>query len=394
MKGKNMKKYLILLLLTLNSSNISFGQVFIPYYGNIVNNCSYDTILTNLQIFEGAGIKELGSFSLTKTKNWIISKYSSYGYTDIVEDPFSYLGLNTSNIIITKTGSVYPDKYIIIDGHYDTRNVVGANDNGSGTVALLEIARLLKDVNTEYSIKFIHFSAEEVGLIGSVHYVEDIVIPNNLDIKLVFNIDGVGGVNGMVNNTVSCERDESSPPSTNNEASAIIADELANCVSLYSTLTPEISNAYASDYMPFEYRNKIITGLYEKNISPYYHSSDDLISNLDVNYIYEVTKAAIGASLHFSTALDSTTRVSENDFLNKIVVYPNPTSGTISVNLGELKTEIEVSLRNTLGQLLFTKRFEATDHFTINIEKQAAGLYFLILESPSGESKIIKIFKE
>jgi len=389
-----MKKYLILLLLTLNSSNISFGQVFIPYYGNIVNNCSYDTILTNLQIFEGAGIKELGTFSLTKTKNWIISKYSSYGYTNIVEDSFNYLEQNTSNIIITKTGLVYPNTYIIIDGHYDTRNGVGANDNGSGTVALLEIARLLKDVNTEYSIKFIHFSAEELGLIGSHHYVEDIVIPNDLDIKLVFNIDGVGGVNGMVNNIISCERDETGPPFSNNEASAIITNELANCVSLYSTLATEISYAYASDYIPFEYRNKIITGLYEKNISPYYHSSDDVISNLDVNYIYEVTKAAIGASLHFSTAFDGTTRVTENEFLNKMVVYPNPTNGIVSVNLGEIKTEIEISLRNSLSQLLLTKSFEATDHFTINIDHQPAGLYFLILESPLGESKIIKIFKE
>ena len=389
-----MNKYLILLLLIFNPSNTSFGQVFNPYYGTIVSTCSYDTILTNLQIFEGAGIKEIGSFSLTRTKNWIISKYSSYGYTDIVEDSFNYLGQRTWNIIITKTGLVYPNKYIIIDGHYDTRNGVGANDNGSGTVALLEIARLLKDVNTEYSIKFIHFSAEEVGLIGSSHYVENIVIPNNMDIKLVFNIDGIGGINGMVNNTISCERDKTSPPFTNNEASAIITDELSNCVSLYSTLTPEISNAYASDYMPFEYRNKVITGLYEKNISPYYHSSDDVISNLDVNYVYEVTKAAIGASLHFSTALDSTTRVIENDFLNKIVVYPNPTRGNISVNLGELKTEIEISLRNTLGQLLLTKSFKATDHFTINMDKQAAGLYFLILESPLGESKIIKISKE
>jgi Zn-dependent M28 family amino/carboxypeptidase len=389
-----MNKYLIVLLLTLNSTNISFGQEFIPYYGNIVNNCSYDTILTNLQMFEGAGIKELGSFSLTRTKNWIIDKYSSYGYTDIVEDPFDYYGVITSNIIITKTGSVYPDKYVIIDGHYDTRDGVGANDNGSGTVSILEIARLLKDVNTEYSIKFIHFSAEEVGLVGSWHYVENTVIPQNLDIKLVFNIDGIGGVNGMVNNTISCERDESSPPSSNNEASAIITNELANCVRLYSSLATEISNAYASDYMTFEYNNEIITGLYEKNISPYYHSSDDVISNLDVNYIHEVTKAATGAALHFSAAFDGTTRVIDDNFLDNIAVYPNPANDNVSINLGETITDIKLTLRNSIGQLLLNKSFEPSNHTNINIEDHPAGLYFLLLETPFGESKSIKIFKE
>ncbi len=384
---------LILFQFMIYSCNISVGQIYVPNYGNIVNKCSYDTILTNLQEFESYGTKELGTPAINNAKSWIIDKYTSYGYTNIVEDAFYYYGQIASNIIINKTGFVYPNKYIIIDGHYDTRDGPGANDNGSGTVSILEIARLLVDVDTEYSIKFIHFSAEEEGLIGSQHYVTHTVISNNLDIKLVFNIDGVGGVNGMLNNTIVCERDESGPPFTNNEASAIITNELANCVSLYSNLATEISYAYASDYIPFEYNNEIITGLYEKNISPYYHSAQDVISKLDVNYLYEVTKAAIGASLHFSVA-DSVVGVTENNFSSKIVAYPNPTKNNVRVDLGEIKTDIEVTLRNTLGQLLFNKNYEATDHFNINIHNQPAGLYFLTVETSLGELECIKILKE
>ncbi len=72
----------------------------------------------------------------------------------------------------------------------------------------MELARLMKDLNTEYSIKFIHFSGEEDGLIGSQYYVNNTVIPENLDISLVLNLDQIGGVNGMNNNTITCERDE------------------------------------------------------------------------------------------------------------------------------------------------------------------------------------------
>lgn len=389
-----MNKFAISLLLTIYSFYASIGQTYIPYYGNIVNNCSYDTILTNLQEFENYGTKELGTPAINNTKDWIIDKYTSYGYTNIVEDPFYHYGQIAQNIIINKTGFLYPNKYLIIDGHYDTRDGPGANDNGSGTVSILEIARLLKDVDTEYSIKFIHFSAEEVGLIGSQHYVNHTVISSNMDIKLVFNIDGVGGVVGMVNDIVVCERDERGPPISNNEASAIMTNELATCVSLYSTLTTEISYAYASDYIPFEHNNEIITGLYEKNISPYYHSAQDVISKLDVNYLYEVTKAAIGASLHFSVARDSISGVKENNFLGGVVAYPNPTNGKVSLNIGEINTAINLTLRNTLGQLLLNKSFEATSQININIDNQPAGLYFLRLETPLGISKSIKIFKE
>jgi aminopeptidase YwaD len=51
---------------------------------------------------------------------------------------------------------------VIICGHYDTITV-RVSDNGSGTSIILEAARILKDVPTEYSIKFIHFSGEEQG---------------------------------------------------------------------------------------------------------------------------------------------------------------------------------------------------------------------------------------
>lgn len=388
-----MNKYLIILLCCISYSNVSNAQIYNPFYATIVNSSSYANILTDLQTFENHGVKALGTQSLEDTKNWIIDTYSGYGYTDIIENSFTHSGHNTSNIVITKIGSVYPNEYVIIDAHYDTINGVGANDNGSGTVAVLEIARLLKDVDTSYSIKFIHFSAEELGLIGSQHYVNSVVIPNNLDIKLVFNIDEVGGVNGMSNNTIVCERDEG-PPTTNNNASAIITAELANCVNLYSNLSPEISYAYGSDYMSFEDNNEVITGFYEKNESPYTHSSNDLISNLDVNYIYEVTKAAIGASLHFSVALENTTGIVEDDFLNKILVYPNPTKSSVSIDFGEIRHDIKITLKNTLGQLLFIQNFEATNHIDLDLDKQVSGFYFLQIEVSLEKSRSVKICKE
>ena len=53
-------------------------------------------------------------------------------------------------------------KNLIISAHYDSaEDSVGANDNGSGVAAVLELARILKDTEMPYNVKFILFSGEK-----------------------------------------------------------------------------------------------------------------------------------------------------------------------------------------------------------------------------------------
>src|SRR5690606_287505 len=188
-------KYLISILLLTGSILLSLKgntQSYNLFYGGIVNNCSYDSVYNNLIEFENHGVKGPGSTELLNTLNCLINKYQQWGYTDIEIDTFTYSAYASYNLIVTKTGLTYPDTYVVVDGHYDTKTGTGTNDNGTGTSIVLETARLLKNVNTEYSIKFIHFSMEEVGLVGSSHYVNNVAFPSGMDIKIVLNIDEVG----------------------------------------------------------------------------------------------------------------------------------------------------------------------------------------------------------
>lgn len=60
-----------------------------------------------------------------------------------------------------------------VTAHYDSVPFSpGANDNGSGTSVMLEMARVLKSVPSDKEIRFIAFGAEELGLLGSSHYVD------------------------------------------------------------------------------------------------------------------------------------------------------------------------------------------------------------------------------
>ncbi|MPT35377.1 MAG: M28 family peptidase, partial [Flavobacterium sp.] len=157
---KNLTKSLMISLLATVYGNTTQAQTFIQSYANVVNQASQSGILTNLTEFENLGVKYRGTLAQANTLQWLKNKYLSYGYTasQLSEDVFTYSGATCKNLIVTKIGTVYPNTYVIVCGHYDTITGTGTNDNGSGVSTILEVARLLQNIPTEYSIKFINFS--------------------------------------------------------------------------------------------------------------------------------------------------------------------------------------------------------------------------------------------
>ena len=211
-----------------------------------------------------------------------------------------------------------------------------------------------------------------------------------MNIRLIFNIDQVGGVAGANNTAVTCERDLSSP-SSNNAASNTFTNQLRNCVGLYSTLTANLSNAYSSDYVPFENNNEIITGLYEANESTHPHSPTDLIVNMDPNYLYKVTQAAIGAALHFAVACTNCNlSLKENLTENfNVKLYPNPAKDSINIDKGKIDKGYTFSLINSNGQTVISKYIDQPKQTeTLPIGGISSGLYHAIIESQG--KKIVK----
>ena len=357
-------------------SLLLFGQAFSQnhnaYYQSLVDQVNKNNIIQYLNDLESFGEKTLGSDGEADALQWLISNYQSWGYDNIETHKVNAYGQTGYNLIVTKTGTVHPETFVIIDGHYDSINGPGTNDNGSGTSVILELARILVDVNTEYSIKFIHFTAEEWGLIGSQQYVDEIVVPENLDIKLVLNIDEIGGIAGMNNDTVVCERDESSP-SYNNAASAQATVELANSIELYSVLNTTFDYAYGSDYVPFQEKGYVITGLYEFNESPYPHSPNDTLSNLDTEYIYQIAKGTLGALAFFSVAYDNlnTTDLNTKD----IQIYPNPADDFIKISGVQSKNKIQ--LFDGLGAKVFEAKDRLEQDLIIDLRHLTNGIYTL-----------------
>ena len=382
-------------------SFLGFGQSFIQTYENRANLVTQANINTLLNSFAGFGIKTTGSTANNNALAWLKGKYTEFGYTaaQISEHNFIYNSKQSTNLIVTKTGTTYPDKYIIICGHYDTLNGPGVNDNGSGTAIILEAARILQNISSEYSIKFINFSGEEQGLKGSTAYVNTVVNGTNpkMDIKLVFNIDQVGGVAGQINNKIYCDQDFTpalpagmypSYPSTNNAASAIVTQELRNCIELYSPLSTEVDPAERTDYMPFDKNNEVITGLYEFNQSSKPHTTGDTYVNMDPVYVYNIAQGVLGALQHFSTSeVDITLGAIETakSLNERVSIFPNPANDF--VNIGLDGKGYSTSISDFSGKVVM----ESKDQQSLDTSKLISGVYLvkITIEGESVTKKLI-----
>lgn len=385
-----MKK--VLFVVGIAFCNSVFAQSFTQAYKDRTDQITQANINSTLADFASFGVKTTGSANNASALNWLKTKYASFGYTDIAEDPFTFGSTSSKNLVVTKKGTLYPDTYLIVCGHFDTIAGPGVNDNGSGVSIILEIARILKSVPTDYSIKFINFSGEEQGLFGSQHYVNTIVngTTPKMNIRLVFNIDEVGGIAGQLNDTVFCDEDRSTPTS-NNAASQQFTKILANCTTLYTGLKTEFDPAYASDYIPFQNNGEIITGFYEHNVSPYPHTANDTYLNMDPVYVFNVGKAALGAVQHFAVASGSVLSVVDcppEQKLESLKIYPNPAKDILQIAMiNQDITKYIFTINDSSGKLVLRSENEKI----INISKLTNGIYFgtLSIDGKKVSKKII-----
>jgi aminopeptidase YwaD len=327
-----------------------------------------DSIEQIIYELQRIGIRVTGSAAYDSATQWVVNKYTQLGYAPVI-DTFKYGTKNSYNVIIEKPGS-QSDAWIIVGAHLDAVSISpGANDNGSGVAATLEIARILKNVDCKVGVRIINFGAEEQGLQGSNHYVSN-TLSSTDNIQLMLNLDQLGGTLGQNNTRIKCERDEDDNPSMNNVLSSLKTDTLGRLINLYTTLIPVRSKAYGSDYMPFQNAGYVITGLYQESVDPNYHSANDKLENMDIASTTEVIKGAVASTLYFARINTSANVSQTSNLLSRL--YPNPASNWVKIIGGDNEMN-HVILTNALGQQVLST--EITSNEVIDIHNLTNGLY-------------------
>ena len=100
---------------------------------------------------------------------------------------------SSQNIIAEKRGTAADGGVVVLGAHYDSvPESQGAGDNGTGVAALVVMAQELADAEFPFTLRFIFFGVEEIGLRGSRHYVEKLTDAELRDIEAMLNFDAMG----------------------------------------------------------------------------------------------------------------------------------------------------------------------------------------------------------
>jgi hypothetical protein len=221
-------------------------------------------------------------------RDWVVAKFEDFGYEAIELDNFEYDGALVQNVVVYKYGTSLPEHHIIIGAHRDAvADCPGADDNASGTAGVLEIARQLRDFETNMTLIFIVFDAEEQGLFGSVHYANEAAAAGD-SIVLMLNMDLVGYEENEKDIGVYNSPDSSY---------AMLWKYLADSVPSIGLTGHIWGRSRRSDHYPFELKGWDIVYAHEFIVTPHYHSPHDSTVYLDFSYMARVVRG------HLATAI-------------------------------------------------------------------------------------------
>ncbi|MCY1079350.1 M28 family peptidase [Archangium lansingense] len=137
--------------------------------------------------FPGKSFPELCNLSNKNSGEWLKAQFESFGLPVSMETSTDNDVPNT-NIVAELRGTSKPEEIILVGAHFDAF-WQGADDNSSGVVAVVELARVLSQYQFDRTIRFVGFDLEEIGIIGSHRYVN--AHPNeNVVTALVFDCIG------------------------------------------------------------------------------------------------------------------------------------------------------------------------------------------------------------
>jgi len=201
-------------------------------------------------------------------------------------------GSVSSNVLADKSGSgAGARRVVLVTAHLDSINLQGgptasapgADDNGSGSAGLLEMARVFQDHPAVDDLRFVLFGGEEEGLFGSKQYVASLSATERARIAAIVNMDMIGSLNSPSRSVLL-------------EGAAVsqhIIDGLADAATRYTQLTVQTSlQPFASDHVPFITVGlpAVLTIEGADNANQAIHSANDTIDRIDYDFALEILR--------------------------------------------------------------------------------------------------------
>lgn len=326
-------------------------------------------------------------------ERYVYEQFLEMGFADVAFDPFTFSGTNARNVIATLPGTETPERIYIIGGHLDatSRNpsvsAPGANDNASGTAAVLLAAEILKDYSFRSTIRFIAFTGEEQGLHGSTHYAQEAAAQGDSILGVVI-CDMVAWYQNAYKLIIEGE----------NEWDWLMQIMREACVQYTGLSTRLDYYSWGSDHVPFQNEGFPAFLAIEKewDLYPCYHRSCDTTEMNKANFGVDVTRACIATIASLAGPVVPTA-VAGGESAPLLALHrnrPNPfnPSTTIRFTLPG-NTSARLSVHDAVGRIvrvLESRVLGAGDHERVWDGTNDAGLpassgvYFYRLETNDG----------
>ncbi|XKF64036.1 M20/M25/M40 family metallo-hydrolase [Virgibacillus necropolis] len=270
------------------------GQGSQAFDNKVVKRIKVDNIYQHVyHLSEVIGSRGAGTEGEEQTVDYLIEQFESFGYEDVNVYPFTFQTWDGEEITSYNVEAVKEPmkkhntgQAIIVGSHHDSVPWgQGANDDASGTAALLELARVFANTPTDTTIKFVAFGAEEYGLWGSRKYAEAMT-PEEIERTVAqFQMDMVGSEDAgeLVMFTADGEKN-------------LVTDLGAAAGSRVSELVP-YSELGRSDHVPFHNLGIPAALFIHTPLEPWYHTEDDTIEHISKEKLKDVANI-VGAAIY------------------------------------------------------------------------------------------------
>jgi hypothetical protein len=228
-----------------------------------------------------------GLGEIDQARDWLRGQFEGLGYS--VATPIFVQGnVRPSNVIATRPGTTLAGEWVLVGGHYDSRNgngepsntianTPGAEDNASGCAGVLELATIFATVPTRRTLVFACYAGEEQGLLGSLNHMQTLNLSGDLSrIRLALIMD-------MIGYSIDADLDVLLE-SGSNQTQAAVLSTFAQLATDYAPGLRAVvdTNPCCSDHMPWINQNvpALLTIENDWNLYPHYHRRTDLPANM------------------------------------------------------------------------------------------------------------------
>jgi Zn-dependent M28 family amino/carboxypeptidase len=219
------------------------------------------------------------------------NQLTAMGYTTKFQNITVNGGASRNVIADKRGGAARGRKVVLVTAHLDSINLQGgpaasapgADDNGSGSAGLLEVARVFRDHRGKHDLRLILFGGEEEGLFGSKHYVSKLSASERARIRAVVNMDMIGSLNTTTQSVLL----------EGATLSQRVISGLSEAAATYTHLAVETSlHPFASDHVPFINRGlpAVLTIEGADNANSRIHSSHDTIDQVKAELALEILR--------------------------------------------------------------------------------------------------------